>query len=156
VRSTRDIIFPKTADNEYRCGTVVLYGFCLFLAAGFLRSAVHLLLPDGGINSIASIIVFEGTPSPNDVIYMLQSGGGAFQMSFAALNALVLWRYRSLIPLMLALMLMQQFFICMVQIMHPLSPDHYAYTPPAFVGALPALIALAALLCLAVQKSKAH
>ncbi|MCX2975390.1 hypothetical protein EYC87_17555 [Halieaceae bacterium IMCC8485] len=156
MTSTLDIIFPKTADNEYRGGAIAFYGFCLFVAAGFFRSTVHLLLPDGGINSIASIIIFEGTPNPNDVIYMLQSGGGAFQMSFAALNALVLWRYRSLIPLMLALMLMQQFFICMVQIMHPLTPDHYTYTPPAFAGAVPALIALAVLLYLAVRKSKAH
>lgn len=156
MTSTLDIICPKTVTNEYLGGTIAFYGFCLFVTAGFLRSAVHLLLPDGGINSIASIIVFEGTPNPNDVIYMLQSGGGAFQMSFAALNFLVLWRYRSLIPLMLALMVMQQFFICMVQTMHPLTPDHYTYTPPAFVGAVPALIVLVILLCLAVRNAKTH
>lgn len=50
-------------------------------------------------------------------------------MSFASLNFLVLWRYRSLIPLMLALMVMQQFFICMVQTMHPLTPIT-TRTPP--------------------------
>jgi hypothetical protein len=51
---------------------------------------------------------------------------------------------------------MQQFFICMVQTMHPLTPDHYTYTPPAFVGAVPALIVLVILLYLAVRNAKTH
>ncbi len=154
--TTLDIIFPKTANNEYHGGTIAFYGFCLLVAAGFFRSAAHLFLPDGGINSIASVIVFEGSPSPNDVIYMLQSGGGVFQLSFALLNALVLYRYRSLIPLMLAFMLLQQCLICFVHLMHPLSPEHYEYKPPGIAAMIPVLIVEAILLSIAVRKSRAH
>lgn len=156
MRSTLAIIFPKVVNNEYRGGSVVFYGFCLLVAAGFFRSLAHLFLPDGGINSIASVIVFEGAPSPNDVIYMLQAGGGVFQLSFALLNALVLYRYRSLIPLMLAFMLLQQFLICFVHLMHPLTPEHYEYKPPGIAAMIPVLVIEAALLTIAVRKSKAN
>lgn len=156
MTSTLDIIFPEQANNDYRGGTIAFYGYCALVAIGFARSAIHFLMPDGGINSIASIVVFEGTPDPNDVIYMLQAGGGAFQMSFAILTALVLICYRSLIPLMLAFMVMQQCFLYAVNIMHPLTPDHYEHTPPGFVAMVPALVIQVALLVIALRHSKAH
>jgi hypothetical protein len=156
MTSTLDIIFPKQANNDFRGGAIAFYGYCALVAIGFARSAIHFLMPDGGINTIASIIVFEGTPNPNDVIYMLQSGGGAFQMSFAILFALVLIRYRSLIPLMLAFMVMQQCFLYAVNTMHPLTPEHFEHTPPGFVAMVPALVIQVVLLFIAVRKSKAH
>ncbi|MDE0951826.1 MAG: hypothetical protein OSA45_11205 [Halioglobus sp.] len=156
MKSILDVIFPKTVNNEYQGGAIVFYGFCLLVARGFFSSCAHLFLPDGGINSIASVIVFEGLPNPNDVIYMLQAGGGVFQLSFALLNALVLWRYRSLIPLMLAFLLLQQSLLCMVHFMHPLTSAHYEYEPPAIANMYPLLIVEAILLFIAVRKSKAH
>jgi hypothetical protein len=43
------------------------------MAVSLFRSTVHFLKPDSGVNSIASIRVFEGTPDPNHIIYMFSA-----------------------------------------------------------------------------------
>ena len=40
------------------------------------RSLIHFLAEDAGLNSIANIIVFEGDPDPNRVIYLFGSWNG--------------------------------------------------------------------------------
>ena len=64
-------ILPPMANNEYRGSPLAFYGLCLFTAVFAFRSLVHFLKDDGGINSIASIITFHGTPDPDQVIHLL-------------------------------------------------------------------------------------
>jgi len=64
-------ILPPVANNEYRGSPLAFYGLCLFTAVFAFRSLVHFLKDDGGINSIASIITFPGTPDPDQVIHLL-------------------------------------------------------------------------------------
>ena len=157
MTSTLDIVLPRKVDNEYRGGWFPLFGFCLVFATQIFSSTVHLLKPDSGVNSIASIIVFpfEGVADPNNVIYMFSAVGGVSQMMFTLLYALVLWRYRSLIPLMLAFMLLETLLGFIVTTMHPLTPDYYEYIPPAMTIRLPKLILLATLLFMAIRTSRA-
>lgn len=56
-----DVILPRQADNDYRGGPVPFYVFCVMTAVMLFRSTVHFLKDDSGVNSIASIIVFEGS-----------------------------------------------------------------------------------------------
>ena len=78
MASMIDVVFPRKVTNEYRGGAVPFYGFCLLFAMQIFKSTVHLLKPDSGVNSIASIIVFpfEGPADPNNVIYMFSAVGG--------------------------------------------------------------------------------
>ncbi len=134
-----DVVFPRQANNDYRSGPVPFYGFCLMTAVMLFRSTVHFLKPDSGVNSIASIMIFEGTPDPNNVIYMFSAIGGLHQMLFVMLYGLVFWRWRNLIPLMFAFMIVETLFGFVVVQMHPLTPEYYDQTHPAQLMPLPKL-----------------
>ena len=148
-----DAILPRQADNDYRGGPIPFYGFCLVAATHVFSSTVHFLKPDSGVNSIASIIVFEGTPDPNHIIYMFSAVGGVTQMMWVMLFGLVLWRYRNLVPLMLAFIVLETLFGFVVGWMHPLTPEYFEYTPPAKVAAVPKLVVCGTLLFLALRRT---
>ncbi|HIG43140.1 MAG: hypothetical protein ABGY96_15975 [bacterium] len=154
MQTVLDVIFPHQANNDYRGGKIAFYGFCLLMIPLVFRSTVHFLKPDSGVNSIASIMVFEGTPDPNNIIYMFSAIGGLHQMLWVFFYGIVLWRYRNLIPLMFALMVVEGFFGMIVSSMHPLTPEYFEYTPPGKLGALPKLVLCAALLFLSVLHSQ--
>ncbi len=148
-----DAIVPRRANNDYRGGAVAFYGFCLLVAERVFSATVHFLTPDGGKNSIASIIVFEGDPDPNPISYMFASIAGMHEMLFVFLFILVLCRYRSLIPLMLTLMLVWMLFGVLLTTMHPLTPEYFERTPPAMLVRVPKFLLIGALLFLAVRNT---
>jgi len=150
-----NVVLPRKVTNEYRGGPIPFYGFCLLFATEIFSSTVHLLKADSGVNSIASIIVFpfEGPADPNNVIYLFSAVGGVTQMMFTLLYALVLWRYRSLIPLMLGFMLLETLLGFVVTTLHPLTPEYFAHAPPALVLRLPKLIILLVLFSMAIRRS---
>ena len=63
-------LLPKVADNNFLGQKSAYYFFIFFMVVNTVRSFIHLLAEDAGLNSIANIIVFEGTPDPNKVIYL--------------------------------------------------------------------------------------
>ena len=135
----REVILPAEASNDYRSGRVPFYGFCFLVAVMLFRSSVHFLKPDSGVNSIASIMVFEGDPDPNHIIYLFSADGGMVQMLWVVLYGIVLWRYRNLIPLMFAFMVLESCFGFVVGALHPLDPIYFEHTPPGKLGAVPKL-----------------
>ncbi|MEE2776640.1 MAG: hypothetical protein VYE73_07745 [Acidobacteriota bacterium] len=146
-----DALVPRQANNDYRGGPISFYGFCLLFAVHVFKSTVHFLKPDSGVNSIASIMVFEGSPDPNNIIYMFSAIGGLTQMMWVMLFALVLWRYRNLIPLMLGFLVVEHLFGFVVGWMHPLTPEYFARTPPGKLAAFPMLLVCSGLLSLALR-----
>jgi len=156
MASIIDVVLPRPVTNEYRGGPIPFYGFCLFLATQIFSSTVHLFKADSGVNSIASIIVFpfEGPADPNNIIYMFSSVGGVSQLMFALLYALVLWRYRSLIPLMLGFLLLETLLGIVATTLHPLTPEYFERTPPGLMARIPKLIVLPTLLFMAIYRSK--
>ena len=156
MASTIDVVLPRRVTNEYRGGPIPFGGFCLLFAAQIFSSTVHLLKADSGVNSIATIIVFpfEGPADPNNIIYLFSAVGGVSQMMFTLLYALVLWRYRSLIPLMLGFMLIEALLGIVVTTLHPLTPEYFERTPPALIARLPKLVVLPTLLLMAIHRSK--
>ncbi len=135
--SITEIIFPKQASNDFRGGKIPVYGFCLMLLPVTFRSLVHFLKADSGVNSIATIHIFPGDPDPNQVIYMFSSIGGAYQTIILLIYLVVLFRYRNLIPLMFALMLVEVGFRMVVGSIHPLTEEFFVRTPPGKFGNLP-------------------
>jgi hypothetical protein len=77
-------------------------------------------------------------------------------MMFAIFYALVLWRYRSLIPLMLGFALLETLFGIVVTTSHPLTPEYYQYTPPGLLLRIPQLILIPTLLFMAIHRSKSE
>ena len=58
-------------------------------------------------NTIANIIIFEGNPDPNKVIYLFGSLWGEMQLLCCLISWIVIFRYKSLIPLMYFIWLME-------------------------------------------------
>ena len=77
-------IFPSEANNGYGGSAIAFYMAFPFMAIFTFRSLVHFLKDDSGVNSIASIIVFPGSPDPNTVIYMFSSLWGKPAVDHAA------------------------------------------------------------------------
>ncbi len=125
-----DRIFPKEANNDYRGSPLAFYGLCLMTAVFTFRSFVHFLKDDGGINSIASIITFPGTPDPDRVIHLFASLWGGQQVITVLILVTVLVRYRNLIPFMALILMLEQITRVVAGIQHPLDPTFYAHEPP--------------------------
>lgn len=156
MKKLLDALIPIQANNNYNGGKIAFYGFLLLFALAVFRSTVHFLVPDSGVQSIASIILFEGNPDPNNIIYMFSAVGGLFQMLWVIMFALVLWRYRNLIPLMLGFLVLEKLFSFVVGWMHPLTPDYYMRTPPRKAGLVPMFLFTLVLLFFALRNTMQH
>jgi len=151
-----DRLIPSQADNNYCGSKIALYLFPLLALVILGRSLIHFLKSDAGINSIATIITFDGTPDPDRVIYLFGSLWGSQQVIMAILYAVVLWRYRSLIPLMY-LLIATEFCLRMVSgNLHPLSDLYYLHRPPGSVGNIPGLILVSTLCLLSLREPKTN
>ena len=77
------------------------------MAVNTARSLIHFLAEDAGLNTIANIIIFEGNLDPNKVIYLFGSLWGEMQLLCCLISWIVIIRYKSLIPLMYFVWLME-------------------------------------------------
>jgi hypothetical protein len=92
--------------------------------AGTARSLIHIIAPDSGAQSIASMDT-QVTGGKN-IVALLGQWGGA-QLLEAGLIWVVLWRYRGLVPLMLGVVTAEQALRVGIGRFKPLATAH---TPP--------------------------
>jgi len=150
-----DKILPSEANNKYLGNRIALFGLIFTTCLMTWRSCVHLLYQDGGLNSIGSIIIFDGIPDPNQVIYMLGSVWGLQQLIFCLVNIVVLFRYRNLIPLMYILWLVEWLARpLVVGFLHPLDEQYFTGTTPGIVVVPFAVGFLTLMLILSLKSSK--
>lgn len=93
-------IFPRQVTNVYRGTAVAKWVFVLITVVTIARSLAHILLPDGGAQSIATIPLAEFTANGAATAVHLFALWGLSQLLMGLLYGVVLWRYQSLIPLM--------------------------------------------------------
>ena len=98
---------PKVADNNFLGPKIAFYFFLLFMVVNTVRSFIHFLAEDAGLNSIANIIIFEGDPDPNKIIYLFGALWGEMQLLLCLISWIVIFRYKSLIPMMYFIWLME-------------------------------------------------
>jgi hypothetical protein len=150
-----DTLIPRQANNDYRGGAVPLYSFGLLSVVMTVRSLIHYLKEDSGVNSIATIMTFSGTPDPNNVIYMFSSLWGTQQLLFCVIYVIVLIRYRNLVPLMWALFIAESLLrISVGLVLHPLTPEYFESTPPGAIANLPMLVLACVMLALALRAGR--
>ena len=92
-------LFPQTLDNSYRGNKLPLYFLFLLTIVTIGRSLAHMFLEDGGAQSIATIPLNNYSVEASDVVIHVFAEWGLTQLLFGVLYAFVLWRYKSLIPL---------------------------------------------------------
>jgi hypothetical protein len=135
-------VLPKQANNNYQGSVIAQYGFYLLMAIYTFRGFMHFLADDGGINSIASIIIFpfmEGAPDPNNVIYLFASLWGSAQLVTLFIFYICIWRYRNLLPLLWLTVVIEVPMRMLAGTMHPLDSNFYQHVPPGATSNLPLL-----------------
>jgi hypothetical protein len=141
-------LFPKKADNSISGLKITVYIFAGIVIISTIRSLIHILAPDGGAGSIAGM---DLTGTDADGIIFAFGLWGSSQLLFAGFQLLVLFRYRSLIPLMYLFIIFEVLLRVLVGRLKPVS---FVGTPPGALGNIILLpLALFMLfLCLADRK----
>ena len=104
------MLVPNTADNNYLGFRFVIYFFIPFLLLMTWRSVIHLFYTEYGLHNIANIKVIEGSPDPMPIIYTFFSLWGLIQLLFCFFSWVIIFKYRSLLPLMIMFFLIEWSF----------------------------------------------
>lgn len=115
---------PKVATNTLRGSKIPLYLFVVIAAIGLGRSLIHIFAPDGGAGSIAGMDL--SVSGADEVVFAFALWGSA-QLIYAVLQWIVILRYRSLVPLMWAVQLLET---CGRMLAGSLKPVVFSHTPP--------------------------
>ena len=124
MKNIFEILLPVKADNTIRGSKLPFYLFILIAIIGIVRSCIHIFSPDGGAGSIAGMnLAISGA---NEVIFAFALWGSA-QLVYALLQWIVIWRYRSLVPLMWGIQVLETLGRMLVGRIKPVT---FAHTPP--------------------------
>ena len=154
MASTLETIFPNEANNDYRGGKLALYVYFFVIAQQAFSSIVHYFTHDSGKVQIAGMIHFEGDPDPNEMVWAMGASAGLSELIILGLFVVVLWRYRSLIPLMYVVVILEGVLKIGVTTMHPIGPEYFTGTPPAKIALYPKLLLGVVMLAITVRNSK--
>lgn len=128
MKNMIEVLFPAKADNILRGSKIPFYIFTLYAILSAVRSCIHLLAPDGGAGSIAGL---DLTVAGADGIIFGFALWGSSQLLFAFIQILVVVRYRSLVPLMWLMLILE---VLLRQLVGVLKPVTFAHTPPGAIG----------------------
>ncbi len=144
-------LLPTTVDNTVRGSRIPLYVFAPIVLASVARSIIHLFAPDSGAGSIAGVDLLAAGPlgARGIVFFLAQWGGG--QLVLALVQVLVLVRYRSLVPLLYFLLLVE---IGLRMLVGHIKPMTFGHVPPGQVGNYALLVIALAMLSLSLRSSK--
>lgn len=119
---------PSPADNRFRGSKLPTFVFTAIAAVSTVRSCIHLFAPDGGAGSIAGMDL--SVAGAEGIIFAFALWGGS-QLIYALIQLLVAFRYRSLVPLMYLLLILELFSRLLVGWMKPVS---FSHTPPGAIA----------------------
>jgi len=135
-------LFPPSTNDAYSGSMAAAYVLTLFAVLTVVPGGIHTFAPDGGAGTIAGLDLSQN----GRVIVAIFAWAGATQIAFGLAALIVSLRYRTLVPLMLALAVVERTLHALNAWLlkgggaghHP--PEHYA----VLVG-LPLLVAAFAL-----------
>ena len=139
-----DIFLPARANNTIRGSKLPFYFLVLVAIIGTVRSCIHIFSPDGGAGSIAGMDL--SVAGANGIIFAFALWGSE-QLLFALLQWVVLLRYRSLVPLMWGMQLLE---ILGRMLAGRLKPVTFSHVPPGEVGNYVYLVLSVLMLALAL------
>ena len=121
-------IFPLPADNKFKGYKIAEVFFILITAVTIVRSCIHLFAPDGGAGSIAGI---DTSIAGGSNIISLFALWGLSQLLMGIVYIIVFFRYKSLIPLMYILIIIEYAGRIISGHFKPLTVAHI---PPGAIG----------------------
>lgn len=123
-----ETILPKKIDNVIRGTKIPFYIFSLYALLSTVRSCIHLLSSDGGAGTIAGM---DLSVAGADGIIFAFALWGSSQLLFAIVQLLVVFRYRSLVPFMWLMLILE---VLLRQLVGAMKPVTFAHTPPGAIG----------------------
>lgn len=129
-----DRILPKEINNEFPGYKFSLYGFLIIIIITVVRSLAHIVLPDGGAGSIATI---DLTVDGSDIIIGMFAQWGLSQLLMAVVYIIVLLRYKNLIPFMYMIFISEYVGRIVVGMFKPIETMG---TAPGAVGNIPMIL----------------
>ena len=124
-------VFPAPVSNVFPGYKLALYVFALLTLLTVVRSLIHILAPDGGAQSIATIPIDTFESAARSVIIQMFSLWGLSQLLMGIVYAVVFFKYQSLIPLMYILIIIEY---SMRIILGNFKPIETLSTPPGAIG----------------------
>jgi hypothetical protein len=121
-------LLPVPADNTIRGPKFPAYLFAVIAVVSTVRSCIHIFAPDGGAGSIAGIDL--SVPGAAGIVFAFGLWGSA-QLVYALVQLAVAFRYRSLVPTMYLLLVLETLLRMLVAHLKPVT---FAHTPPGAIG----------------------
>ena len=128
MKKLLEILLPAKIDNVIRGTKIPLYVFALYALISTVRSCIHLLSPDGGAGTIAGM---DLSVAGADGIVFAFALWGSSQLLFALIQLLVVIRYKSLVPLMYLMLMLE---VLLRELVGATKPVTFAHTPPGAIG----------------------
>ncbi len=139
-------LFPESAHQAYRGARASAFFLAVLSLAKLIPGAIHTFAPDGGAGTIAGLDLTQR----GDTIVSLFAWAGATQIVWGAIMLAVAVRYRSLVPLVLALVLFEGAIHALnMWVMKPGAEGHH---PPEAYATLAILPVIALFLALALRR----
>ncbi|MFZ1681987.1 MAG: hypothetical protein WAT70_13285 [Rhizobiaceae bacterium] len=146
-----DRLLPRVVDNVFPGRAVALYAFYGLTAVTMWRSLHHLIAPDGGAQSIATIPLDRYPGPASATIVSMFAFWGLSQLIVGLVYVVAALRYRALIPLLLLLAIVE--YVARMAI--PLfKPFETAGTAPGAMMNLPMVVVLVILLAASLTPGK--
>lgn len=123
-----ETVLPAKIDNVIHGTKIPFYIFALYAIISTVRSFIHLLSPDGGAGTIAGMNL--AVAGADGIIFAFALWGSS-QLLFAIIQLLVVFRYKSLVPFMYLMLILETLLRKLVGIMKPVT---FAHTPPGAIG----------------------
>lgn len=144
------MILPASTNSSYH-GAPSAAWFTIILGLAWIGPGlIHSFLPDGGAGVIAGI----GLSRSRDLIVGMFAWAGATQLAHGILLLLIGWRYRPLVPLALAVSLLERSLLALSGwVRHAPAHGHH---PPEHYGSLIAVPFILLFLILSLRPTSSN
>ena len=124
-------LLPAAIDNQFHGLKIAQYAFLILTVATLVRSLIHVFAPDGGAQSIATIPLASYPTEAAAAVILMFSLWGLSQLLMGVVYLVVYFKYKSLIPAMYVLMIVEYAMRIVIGQMKPIVTSG---TAPGSVG----------------------
>lgn len=153
MNNKKILILPKSIDNVYKGNPVSKYVFLVLTMITVIRSLIHIFAGDGGAQSIATIPLDSYTSSGSATVIMMFALWGLSQLLMGIVYSTVYLKYKSLIPAMYVLLIIEYTMRVIIGIMKPIDT---LTTAPGGIGNYVLIPLSVIMLFLSLTKSKRY
>lgn len=138
-------VLPPSTNDRYSGSILAAWFLTAFSLLTIVPGCIHSFAPDGGAGTIAGLDLSQN----GRIIIALFAWAGATQIAFGSAALIVSLRYRELVPLMLALAIVERLLHALnAWVIRPAAAGHH---PPEHYAVLIGLPLLAAALALSLR-----